>query len=250
MKTGFLVFVVFSYFACVANAQTAAEKKLPWDYPVKPQTEKWEQLQTVKERIAILQIPEDVLSSLSTEDLTDVCMKYPMMTFDLFFYRPHDRGLDTLIKKFNGVRELLKRKDASKELLNWYGRAMQNLSFLDGSASDAAKGNYVLSIAAASLLLSRCQLSNDTNKENYVEIVQHLIYGYEKLFAYPKAFNNSSFGASSNFYTRAKFITKIDKKNLDEIPLKDKNTLFTSAELNDQTIRAINELSYQIIQKK
>ena len=221
-----------------------------WDYPVKPGTEEWEQLQTVKERIDICQIPENLLSSLSTDDLTGISMQYPLMSFDLFFYRPHDNGLDTLIKKFNGVRELLLREDASKSLLKWYDCAIQNLSFLHGDASVSTKGDYILKIAAASLLLSRCLLQDDANKEHCMEIVQHLVCGYEKMVIdYTEFFGyfSNSMSYAANCYTRIKIIIKIDEHSLVKIPQGFSNILFINAELDDQTRCSVDELSCQFI---
>ena len=57
-------------------------------------------------------------------------MQYLMLGVALA-WNPHDRGLDSLFRQFNGVRELYKRKDAYKHLLNWYDSAIQNLSFLN-----------------------------------------------------------------------------------------------------------------------
>ena len=102
--------IVFSLVACAVHAQTVTEKKLPWDYPVKPGMAEWEQHKTSQERLEACQIPVDVLSTLSTEDLTDICMKNPLIIGLIFNYPPYDRGLDTLFRKFYGIKELFKRE--------------------------------------------------------------------------------------------------------------------------------------------
>ena len=243
-----ILLILFCLIACVVNAQTAAEKKLPWDYPVKPNMKKWEQLQTVKERIDICQIQENLLSSLSTDDLTDVCMQYPLLGVVLA-WSPHDRGLDSLFREFNGVRELYKRKDAYKHLLNWYDSTMQNLPFLNKDVPLVEKGSFCSKISIAELLLSRCQLPDDANKDNnYREIIRHLVSGYEKTFAYPEYFTAYSFSISC--FARAKIINKIDEQYIVKMPVDDKNTLFTRRHLDDLTRSAIDELSYQFIQEK
>jgi hypothetical protein len=198
-----------------------------WDYPVKTNTEEWkqlrEQLKTVEVRRAVFQIPEDILSSLSTEGLTDICLDYPLLVTDLG--TSHERALDRLFETFNGIGELIKRKDAVNELLHWYENAVQNFSiFLDGSVS-AEKGRFTFKIMVAELLLARCQVAEDAGKDDYAEIVQHLVCGYEKMLAYPEAFGGYSW--DFNYFSRLKVMLKIDERIMDDIPHGFENHLFT-----------------------
>ena len=243
MKTKLLL--LFIFYTLTAYTQPATEKKLPWDYPVKPGMEEWEQLKTPQERIAICQIPSDILTSLSTQDLAYICMQYPNLLVTVF-WSPYERGLDSLYREFNGIRELLKRKDAFKGLLNWYNATLQNLSFLNEDVPLVEKGFFSLRIAIAELLLSRCQLSDDPNN-NYVDIVRHLVRGYEKKFAYPESFTDYSF--SINCFSRAKIISKMDEQYIDRMSMSGSNSIFTRKHLDEQTRRAIDNLSYQIIKR-
>jgi carbonic anhydrase len=52
-----------------------------WDYPVKPGTKKWNELKTEKERINAVQIPDDVLDSMTTEDMVDACINFPLFGY-------------------------------------------------------------------------------------------------------------------------------------------------------------------------
>ena len=217
--------------------------ELAWDYPVKPWTEEgelteeWKHL-TRQDRINICQIPADVLSSLSTEELTDVCMQYPRL-LECTALSPPDRGLDSLFKNFNGVRELFQRDDSFMGLLNWYGCALQNLEAPDDT------GYSPSIVAAATLILSRYQSPDVANIENYVEIVQHLVCGYEKMIKYPDLY--SGWSLAINCFTRAKILITIDEHNLEIIPQGYSNLLFTMRYLDEPTRCAIDELSCQII---
>ncbi|MDR2773904.1 MAG: hypothetical protein LBC19_04020 [Tannerella sp.] len=247
MKHKILIYTVLSLVTCALSAQDVAGRKVTWDYPVKTYTKEWEQLKTVQERRGICQMPADVLSSLSTEDLTDICMRYPLLIAD-FIGTSHDRALDSLFKNFNGVRELMKRKDAVKGLLHWYENAIQNLSFLTGDASDIEKGRLTYKIIVAELLLSHCQLSDDAQKDDYAKIVRILLNCYEKMPEYPESFGGYSFGA--NCYSRAKIISRIDASIYEKIPGGSNNQLFTRAEPDAQAMRVIDELSYKLIDEK
>ena len=227
------------------NQAPVCRDDLAWDYPVKPGSDEWEQIESTHGRIAICQIPEDILTSLATEDLTDICLHYPLLNFDLFFYRPHEIGLDMLFQKFNGVRELFNREDALSAILNWYSCAMQNLSYLDSEATDAEKGAFVLRIAAATLLLSRCQATDEPIIEDDVKIVKLLLCGYEKMPLYSNGFGSESFAASC--FTRAKIMTRIDEQTLAKIPQGSNNPLFIRCDLDEETRLAIDEMTCQFI---
>jgi len=242
-KNGFLL-ILFSWFAGAVIAQTSTERKLSWDYPVKPGTERWERHTTTQERVADVQVPREVLTALSTEDLTYVCLENPLMG-SLFVYSPYDRGLDTLFVRYNCFRELLHRKDVIKGLLNWYNDAMQNLSFLNGNASDVQKGKIVRKIAVTTLLFNRCQMPDISKTETLKEILKQLCYGYEKMLTYPDFFGSASFEA--NYFTRAKIIIHLDEKFLEKIPSKEKNAVFVTGKYDEQTKLIIDDLSLQLI---
>lgn len=239
--------VIFCMVVGVVNAQTVREKKLPWDYPVKLGMKEWEQLDTRQKRLNACQIPIDVLSSLSTEDLTEICMQTHLV-MEVFHYSSYEIGLDSLFKNFNGIRELFKRKDVAKGLLKWYENAIQNLSYLEGDATDVQKGRFTLNIAVMELLFTRYFSPDDALKKNYLEILQILVDGYEKMFMYPESFAGFSF--SINIYSRAHQIIKISEQNLEKIPQKDKNRIFISGALDEETLNVINELSYQLIKER
>lgn len=61
-----LVFVLLLAVSLQGAAQRLAD---PYDFPVKPGSEAWQQLQTGKEMMEVCQIPETVLKSLTTEAL-------------------------------------------------------------------------------------------------------------------------------------------------------------------------------------
>ena len=237
-----ILLLLFIFYTLTAYTQQAAEKKLPWDYPVKPGTEAWEQLTNRREAIEVCQIPEDVLSSLSTENLTEICLQYPLL-LDVFTPISYERGLDIVFERFNGIRELFKRKDAAKELLRQYQAKMQNLSHLEGNDSDLQKGFFILSIASLELLLSRYHSTEGVQNKLYTEILKQLVDGHEKKLAYADYFQGIEF---TNFFSRAHMIGKIDEQNLKQIPQK----VFLQRRLDEATERTINELSYQLIKEK
>ncbi|WP_297093186.1 hypothetical protein [uncultured Draconibacterium sp.] len=94
-------------------------KKVTWNYPVRPGTEEWKQLNSFKERLDAFNIPDDVLLEITTEELVKTCLEYPWWI--LITSRDYNQeGYDFLKSVFNGFRELEKREDAGRELIKEY----------------------------------------------------------------------------------------------------------------------------------
>ena len=220
---------VFLY--CICSDSDATE--LSWDYPVKPGMPEWKLLKYNVEMSAACQIPENILSFLSTKELMFICLQYPLL-FDIFAFNIPDIGIDVLFNDFNGIRELFKRDDCEKELLNLYNCQIQNCSLLkneDMSVSD--KGSLIYLIYTLEYLLSR---AND----NYKEILQSLVVGYENQLKYhPDYISN----LSKNFFSRGHIIDKMCKQCLTE---EQKNIIFGSFVLEEE-MDVLNKFSYQLI---
>ena len=105
----------------VSFAAMAQEKKTVWDYPVKPGTEEWKKFTSNEEMVNACQIPEKILSTLSTEDLMELCLQYPLI-YDVFAFENLNHGLDKLFDDFNGIRELYQRFREKKKSGNKSGR--------------------------------------------------------------------------------------------------------------------------------
>ena len=218
-------------------------KKLPWDYPVKPGTEEWKKFQTRDEMVAACQIPEDILPNLSTEDLTEICLQYPLL-YDVFGFQDKNTVLDKLVKEFNGLRELYKRTNLSVFLLKHYVEKTQNFSYLNGKASDVDKGHYINSFSILEFLLSRLEGQNNEGT-GFKEILKALVTGYEGKLRYSNDFIGTGF--ESNFFSRARVISKMDPSFVNQLRGKDKDDALYSGMVDEGTINTIDEWSYRLI---
>lgn len=61
-------------------------------------------------------IDEVLLDSMSTEDLIEKILEYPM-SVDIFAYNSINEGVDRVSKDFNGLYELTQRQDATNKLI-------------------------------------------------------------------------------------------------------------------------------------
>ena len=237
------------------NVKTICNYELPsWDYPYYYGTDDWKKFQSWEEVVEACQIPEDVIDSLSTIDLTALVMKCVLILSELNPLPDEsiDSSLDSLFKHFNGVRALFQREDAIDGLLNWYRSAMIDVSFFDDDSIDGSFsiGLFLFQIAGVSKLLSRYQFP-ENSEGNYVEILQHLVCGFEKMLSHPGYFGAESFGA--NFFSRLKILIRIDEQLLEKIPQGGNNPLFENYYgwftfgCDRQTKDVIDELSCELI---
>jgi len=234
LKHIFLV-IGLCLFAGVANAQTAKK----WTYPVG--TEEWSMLEKRKDRIKACQIPQRVISSLSTEDLTELCLQYPYISNALSF-TSIKAGVDKLFNDFNGIRELFKREDVAKELLKQYQTKLQKLATIEGRNK---KEGILATVSVLEALLTRYHTENSDAKEKYREILRNLVAGHEIKNMHSNDLFIKNLGFRTSYFSRAVLITKLSEQNIEELPRVEMLTGMAS----DESIRLIDEMSYQLIKK-
>lgn len=118
------IFLVLLMNGLFAYSQTTVPDQ--YDFPVKQGSKEWQQLESIEKRIAALQIPEDLLTRISTEGLLETCIAFPYLT-DILFYNDYQKGFDELVSEFNGYKELLKRIDLIDALLKKYKKQTINI---------------------------------------------------------------------------------------------------------------------------
>ena len=237
------LFYILFLVAGVVNAQTATEKKVTWDYPVKPEMEEWK-FQTMEEMINACQIPDVILSSLSTEELTDLCLNYPLL-MEIYRFNDFNEGLDNLYRTFNGIRILSQRRDASSNLTKQYMEKIKSVSLLNEEISDIEKGRLLYFISNVEVLLARIGQDND-EKESCKNILQVLVVGYKEKLNYTDYFAGTGF--RTNLYSRATVLSKMDTSWVERLPQRENNPALFTGRVNEQTVRIIDELSYRLIE--
>ena len=91
-----------------------------YEFPVLSDVSNWMQCPNfVSARKKCLQIPDACLGSLSTKGLLETCLEYPYF-IDVFAYNDYQTGFNSLVRQFNGYRELLERPDLINALLEKY----------------------------------------------------------------------------------------------------------------------------------
>lgn len=118
--------VIFSYrytitkffYLIITTCISASALSQPYNYSIKPGSQVWKSFNTHDEMIKAVQVPDSVLKRLSTKDLIQTCLSYPL-AFDYLAFDNLKNGYERTFKNFNGFRELTSRNDAGKELLRF-----------------------------------------------------------------------------------------------------------------------------------
>lgn len=88
-------------------------------YNIIPGTEEWYSMENIEDRWNNSQIPNEILEVLSTEELVEACVQFPLSIYYSFY--EDERGFITdAYKRFNGLKELANRRDAVEYLIQAY----------------------------------------------------------------------------------------------------------------------------------
>ena len=96
-----------------------AQGDIKWDYPVKPGTEEWRSLTTYPRMLEACRIPDDVLAAMPTDELLEVCLRYPLMG-EVFMKDNIQEGMRAVAERFNGLEELFGRESFASSILDSY----------------------------------------------------------------------------------------------------------------------------------
>jgi hypothetical protein len=188
-----------------------------YDYPVKPGTEEWKSFFTHQEMIDACQIPEDVLTKMSTKGLVETVVNYPLLV-DMSAHNFAQDGVDAVASYFNGLAELFSRKDAGAELLAKY-RSMGSTDIQDGW-TDVEKGNYMFKIRAIEMLLAQEPVLVNMSTAERRALLEECRNKYKETKQHPELFSRFSLeptawvmGRALQQENYAPFIQKITQDN-------------------------------------
>ena len=127
LPTGIAILVcVLSTMTYSANAEGTSKEYTINDYSVAEKfysdiinDPEWKSTISRVERGEKLQLPEEMLTELSTDALIEAVIDYPFFS-DVYAFDNVQDGFDIMYDSFNGVRELSMRNDAATVLLDKY----------------------------------------------------------------------------------------------------------------------------------
>lgn len=157
---GFIIFSSDISYNCVYAQQA---------FPSRDSKE-WNDL-TVAQRWQTVNLAEDQLKNMSTNDLIEHCVNFDFM-WDIFNYPNYGIGLDVVIENHNGLRELLDRKDAGKLMLDFYKKI--DLDKITEISEPADRGEFVAKTFFLELFLSHPNILNQF-QGNEKELIKYIL---------------------------------------------------------------------------
>jgi hypothetical protein len=186
-----LTLLIGSSFQSVAmnfeeNVRLSNEKK--YEYPVKPGTEEWLKLGNKEAREKKCQIPEKRLMEMTTEQLIEAVLEYPY-NIDMYCFDTLQAGFEVVKSRFNGLQELLNRKDNGSVLLKIYsGMDVKNLQEIKSM-------DYIFDLSFIELLLAQQSVYNNLDKMEKDELKEEVKDKYDE-----KGKSKDVYGFTRNTY--------------------------------------------------
>ena len=141
----------------VHAATTDSTESIHYEYPIVPGTEDWEKLTTHQQMLDAVQIPEDILNKMSTEELVIAVLENPMIIDIYAYYTVEDgftEGYKILCDKLNCLKELSCRDDSASVLEN----TLNNLNTVNVKNADLEKGDNVQSVYLTGTRILQCMV--------------------------------------------------------------------------------------------
>ena len=143
-----------------------------YEYPVKPGTDAWRAFTTHEEMLKACQIPESTLRAISTEGLVETVLNYPLYN-DVLAYNSPQQGFDAISSEFNGIMELLNRKDAGIVLLAKFKAA--DPTAIGKDWTDLQKGSYIFNLIDIETLLAQQAIIGNLGDAQYPDLVRECL---------------------------------------------------------------------------
>ena len=171
------IFVLAFYLVVNLQLISGQNQSNVYDFPVKPGTSEWSKLKNNKEKVGICQIPDNQLELLSTKDLLETCLSYPLLPDIMAFSNIQD-GFDKFKNDFNGINELLQRKDGSEILIAKY--KMKKPSDYDSNWSLVRKGKLSFEFSIIEIFISQKEIISQLDYLRKVNLIKELLEKYYK----------------------------------------------------------------------
>jgi hypothetical protein len=155
-----------------------------YQLPVEPFSPQWFML-SVDERFSSTQIPDSILTLISTEGLIQSWMTFPF-NFEIRLGNSIQTSVEFFIENYSGLRELVTRTDALDKLLSRYQH--MNPHCVNSFLSDVERGSFVFSFNYLEFILGQKILLNKTGLIKKKELVGECLKKYDIEAGYPEAF--------------------------------------------------------------
>ncbi len=196
---------------CFVLTAFAQQKSGVYKWPLKPGMPQWKELKTHDEMLEVLQIPAETLQKMTTNDLAQTCLNYPLFS-DIWAFNSLQDGMERVIAGFNGLQEFLKRDNAGLELYAIYKTI--NPHNFEESWSNLQKGRYAAKFAKIEILLAQeAVLSSLKQNERFLLLKESMIK--QKAMQQCPMYDQNN--QEPNAYLMGKIVQKDNSALIDEV---------------------------------
>jgi len=167
MKNNLLIFL-FATLSLFCFSQQSKERS-SWDFPIKPGMKEWKKLESHQAMVEVCQIPDNILPTLSTDELAKICLDYPLF-FTMKAFNNLQEGFNQVSKEFNGFQELFKRDDAGSVLLHIYKTIKPEMIIY--KETNLEKGSFIQQIFYLEFILAQNVIISKLNNEGIQELLK------------------------------------------------------------------------------
>ena len=114
LSTGMPVIAVEEETSLTA-AKAYVQQSTVYHYPITPDDPEWREFDSVIDMREACRIPPEILKTLSTEEVIEAALHYPLL-IDFYAFDTYDDGLDALLKESDAFVELMTRPDRAEKL--------------------------------------------------------------------------------------------------------------------------------------
>lgn len=201
--------LTFLFYSLSISAQ-AEDYKIPF-------TQKdalWQTFESTKERVDALQIPDNILKSISTQRLLDVCLDFPYL-MDILLVDNLQDGIEGLVYEYNGFKELLSRKDLFEVLLT------KQKSFADcieefEHRNDIEKGYFSVKNMVLGMIAAQDEVLSNLDEKNMKLLFQSSIDNCNQMAEHTSVFSGLNFVPTQLLFLKVALKDSTYSKGLSE----------------------------------
>ncbi|MGI5895455.1 MAG: hypothetical protein ACOX6U_00735 [Oscillospiraceae bacterium] len=149
----------------------------------------WASYQTHNEMVEAAQIPNNLLNQMSTSDLVEAVMNYPLIV-NLVMYSTYQKGFERIVQDFNGMQELLSKGDGAQKLFEYYN----SIPIMSVNTRSSINEEIILNPWFAEIMLAQNEFIEQfsyTEQENVIAIINEK---HEQKQSSPEIYSGTSVG--------------------------------------------------------
>ena len=212
-----------------------------WDYPVKPETEEWKNMDYI-DKLRKSQPLKEIVDDMTTNVLFENCLKYPFNKEILLFNNPNDR-FRILFDNSIVWTEFIKRKDAFIVLRKYY--TQNSLDDIAKIKDENTRNNERFNLYFLEKVISETSFVDNLSASEKKDMMKNLLDMHISKKNYPHEYLGFSYNSTLSAIRKIIIAEKLGTKNIESMKEITENERF----VNDDLDKEIIELSRKIISK-